>query len=75
MENLPASQPLNQDMSPAAAPHTYGRELELVDDDDYKYVDNTPASDPVHVTEQPPVHRYPSSEHRPPQRYDSYVRH
>ena len=73
--DLPTSQPLNQDTSPAAAPHTYGSELELVDYDDYEDVDNTSASVPVHITEQPAVHRYPSREHRPPQRYDSYVRH
>jgi len=47
--------------------HMYGSELELIDDDNYKDVDYTTTSVPVHITEQPAVHRYPSREHRPPQ--------
>ena len=50
------------------APHTYGTDTELNDDDE----DHTLINVPISSTELLPVHRYPSREHRPHQKFDDY---
>ena len=53
--------------------HSYGTNLELIDSDDD--VEQTVVHAPVPASAPPPVHRYPARQHRPPQRFDNYVRH
>jgi len=58
-------------------PPPVGTHLELIDDDDYVDVNESPVGDHSNTTQdQPPIEtrRYPTRQHRPPTRLQDYVR-